>query len=135
MYLNKVVMGLLSGLISIILMSQAGVAETKNQISDNGSFNVILLNDLELEPLREFISFKIQVVDAIGAPISDAAISLSGGMPAHGHGLPTKPIITAIGDGEYLVEGLKFSMMGSWELNFEIKSKEVSDTAKFTIVK
>ena len=116
-------------------MSQAGIAETKNQISNNGTFNVILLNDLELEPLREFISFKIQVVDAIGSPISDAAISLSGGMPAHGHGLPTKPIITAIGDGEYLVEGLKFSMMGTWELNFEIKSKEVSDTAKFTIVK
>mgnify|MGYP000453238656 CR=1 FL=1 len=135
MSLNKLVSGLLSGVVSIMLITHAMVAETGSQISNNGSFNVTVLKDLEPEPLREFVEFKILVIDVNGKPISDADISLSGGMPAHGHGLPTKPIITAIGNGEYLIEGLKFSMMGTWELNFEIKSKEVSDTAKFTIVK
>ena len=36
-------------------------------------------------------------------------------MPEHGHGFPTVPEVTEyLGDGKYLVEGLKFSMPGWW---------------------
>jgi hypothetical protein len=44
-------------------------------------------------------SWKLEVVSASGAAIDNAKITVDGGMPQHGHGLPTKPIVTAQADG------------------------------------
>lgn len=135
MNLNKLAMIFASGVMSILIVPDAVGAETKNQLSNNGFFNVTLLDDVELLPLREFVELKIQVLDANGAAVTGADVVLSGGMPAHGHGLPTKPVVTSLGAGEYFIEGLKFSMVGTWELNLDIKTKEVSDSVVFIIEK
>jgi hypothetical protein len=67
---------------------------------------------------------------------SDLKISMEGGMPAHGHGLPTAPQIVATDKpGEYRIEGLKYSMTGEWLLGFMLQSKDLSDKIvyKFSI--
>ena len=70
-----------------------------------------------------------------GNPISGAKISVDGGMPAHGHGLPTEPRITKeLGDGKYLVEGVRFNMGGHWELRFHIASSQESDKVTFNLL-
>ena len=44
-------------------------------------------------------------------------------MPQHGHGLPTRPQVTReLADGTYLIEGMKFSMTGWWEIKLAIDS-------------
>ena len=59
--------------------------------------------------------FHIQNPD--GSPVTGATISVTGGMPLHNHGLPTDPQMTReIGNGDYLVEGVRFHMNGYWEL-------------------
>ncbi len=59
----------------------------------------------------------------------------TGGMPQHGHGLPTKPRITKnLGDGKYLVEGMRFSMNGWWEIKFDIDSGNRKDSVTFNLV-
>ena len=59
--------------------------------------------------------FHIQNPD--GGPVTGATISVTGGMPLHNHGLPTDPrMTTEIGNGDYLVEGVRFHMNGYWEL-------------------
>jgi len=56
---------------------------------------------------------------------------ISGGMDAHGHGLPTSPFVTSyLGQGKYLIEGLLFNMSGEWNLQFAIKSPKFSDRAR-----
>lgn len=58
-----------------------------------------------------------------GQPFSLQAISVDGGMPGHGHGLPTQPRITGqLGEGRYVLEGLKFNMPGRWRLVFDLRS-------------
>lgn len=53
--------------------------------------------------------------------VSDANISIDGGMKAHGHGLPTSPeVIATDTPGKYKIEGLKFSMPGEWIVGFKI---------------
>jgi hypothetical protein len=55
-------------------------------------------------------------------------------MPQHGHGLPTQPLVTAyLGDGTYLVEGMKFQMGGWWVVDFTIEANGQSDTVRFNL--
>jgi hypothetical protein len=54
-------------------------------------------------------------------------------MPAHGHGLPTVPTLRELGDGRYLVEGVKFHMPGAWVMAFRIKAGAVVDSVRFAL--
>ena len=59
---------------------------------------------------------------------SDLTIAMDGGMPAHGHGLPTAPKVVATDKvGEYRIEGLKYSMTGECLLGFMLQSKSMND--------
>ncbi|MEO1170546.1 MAG: auxin-binding protein, partial [Myxococcota bacterium] len=60
-----------------------------------------------------FQDWLVEVRRPNGPPVLDAAFQISGGMKAHGHGLPSAPEVRrSLGDGIYLLEGLKFSMAG-----------------------
>ena len=60
--------------------------------------------------------------------LKNIEIFISGGMPAHQHGLPTTPKIVWSKEKQvYLIKGLKFSMPGDWVLNFKINAAEVDD--------
>jgi hypothetical protein len=64
-----------------------------------------------------------------GDPIEGADIEVDGGMPAHNHGLPTRPRVTQdLGDGYYRLDGVRFHMSGYWEIVIQIKSDESEDT-------
>lgn len=68
-----------------------------------------------------------------GKPVEGAAILVDGGMPDHGHGLPTAPKVTKyLGDGRYLVEGVRFNMTGWWQLRFAI-GEPTSDRVTFNL--
>ncbi len=64
-----------------------------------------------------------------GDPIEGADIEVDGGMPAHDHGLPTRPQVTQdLGDGYYRLDGVRFHMSGYWEIVIQIRSDESEDT-------
>lgn len=64
--------------------------------------------------------------------LEDARITVDGGMPEHGHGLPTRPRVTRVlGPGEYQVDGMKFNMGGWWEVRFHVAAAEIEDTITF----
>ena len=55
--------------------------------------------------------------------LKNAKISIAGGMPAHHHGLPTSPVVSwSKTKNTYIIEGLKFSMPGEWQLRFLIEN-------------
>lgn len=57
--------------------------------------------------------------------IEKAKILLTGGMPAHHHGLPTSPVVSwSDTENVYKIKGLKFSMPGDWFLRFHIKNSD-----------
>ncbi|HRQ77102.1 MAG TPA: FixH family protein [Gemmatimonadaceae bacterium] len=74
----------------------------------------------------------VQVLDASGAPVNGARLGIDGGMPQHGHGLPTKPRVTGTaGPGTYVVDGLRFNMGGWWEFKVAIADAGVMDSVTF----
>ena len=66
--------------------------------------------------------------------IEEAEISIDGGMPQHGHGLPTRPRVTRnLGDGIYEIEGVRFNMGGWWEFKLAIAGSRGADTVTFNL--
>jgi hypothetical protein len=80
-------------------------------------------------------SWTIHVAAPDGRPITDAVITVDGNMPQHGHGLPTQPQVTQnLGNGSYLVEGMKFQMGGWWVVDFSIDAGGKRDTVRFNLL-
>ena len=72
---------------------------------------------------------RILHVRSNGEPVEGANFVIDGGMPAHDHGLPTQPRVTAeLGEGRYRLEGMRFHMHGSWEITIEISADGKTDT-------
>jgi hypothetical protein len=78
--------------------------------------------------------WNITVVDANGTPVDSARITVGGGMPQHGHGLPTKPIVTEhLGGGKHVIDGMKFNMGGWWVVTLAIDGSKGSDVVTFNL--
>ena len=78
--------------------------------------------------------WNVVVTTMDGTPVDSAKITVDGGMPQHGHGLPTKPLVTAhLGDGKNVVEGMKFNMGGWWVVKLTIDGAKGSDVVTFNL--
>jgi len=84
--------------------------------------------------LRQLQTVPVRITDAAGRPVAGAEIAIEGGMPEHGHGLPTQPRVKrALGDGVYEIEGVRFSMGGWWEFKVAIASPAGADVVTFNL--
>lgn len=109
------------------------LARTKESAA--GLYTVSLTPEVEPVPQGVLHVWLLSVFTPDGAPVEDAQISVDGGMPAHGHGLPTAPQVTAHrGEGLYRVEGVRFNMGGRWVLRFTVSSPRGEDEVAFDIV-
>ncbi|MCL5024693.1 MAG: FixH family protein [Nitrospirae bacterium] len=54
-------------------------------------------------------------------------------MPAHEHGTSDIAQVRYLGNGQYLVEGLSFTMPGDWEVYLRIRDGGKEDTAVFHV--
>jgi hypothetical protein len=98
-------------------------------------FKVSFRSKLDPVVINKIHSWELSVETPEGVPVSDAKISIDGGMPQHGHGLPTQPEVEQEpGSGTYLVGGVKFSMPGWWVVNFHIKAENKEDTVTFNLL-
>jgi hypothetical protein len=80
------------------------------------------------------VTVRVAITDAAGVPVDDATIQVDGGMPRHGHGLPTRPRVTrALGNGLYEIEGVRFNMGGWWEFRLVIDAASRSDVVTFNL--
>jgi hypothetical protein len=77
----------------------------------------------------------VKLATAEGTPVHGARFRVDGGMPQHGHGLPTQPRVTReIEAGVYALDGMKFSMTGWWEVKLDIDSPQGADKVTFNTV-
>jgi len=86
-------------------------------ISEGGYLRATLKPQDGAVAVGTFQAWILVLSDSEGKPVEQAQVLIGGGMPGHGHGLPTQPVVTGyLGDGQYLVEGIKLSMAGRWVL-------------------
>ena len=101
--------------------------------SANGRYVATLEPAGPLRP-RQMQTVRVIVRDGDGHAMDEAQISIDGGMPQHGHGLPTRPRVTrSLGEGIYEIEGVRFNMGGWWEFKLAIAGPRGTDTVTFNL--
>ena len=98
----------------------------------DGKYIVTLQPPAAAPAINQMHSWGVRVSTPAGLPVSQARFAVDGGMPQHGHGLPTRPQVRpAADDGAYLLEGMKFSMTGWWEIKLAIQTPDGADKVTF----
>lgn len=115
--------------------SSAQLDLSTTRLSREGRYRVSITERGEPVALGEFQAWTLRVTDPAGAPVTGAHLNLGGGMPRHGHGLPSQPRVRGeAAPGEYQVEGLQFSMPGWWELHVYVSKDRREDIATFNLL-
>ncbi len=104
------------------------------KMSDNKRFHVSYESTGGMVMVNKIHTWKVVVKGLDGKPVDNAHLTVVGDMPEHGHGLPTQPVVSKGNDaGEYLIDGMKFSMPGWWVVTFHVKSGNMQDSVSFNL--
>ena len=125
-----------------ILAPSASRARQRNldlsleRVTDHGMFRIQLKSGLDPIQISKVHQWSLHMSGADGVPVTGANIAVDGGMPEHGHGLPTAPrAASADGPGNYVINGMKFSMTGWWVLKLDVNATDGrADTITFNLV-
>jgi len=115
-------------------VKEAPAADARRQTTRGGLY-VVSIRPLVLPiPLREVHAWAMEVETPTGRPVFADRIDIEGGMPDHGHGLPTRPKVErGFGPGAWRIEGLKFNMEGRWRLGLRVRASQGVDDASFEL--
>lgn len=105
------------------------------RMSEHGAYRVAYRSDAAPIPINRMHSWTLHIETADGRAVTDAVVKVDGDMPQHRHGLPTRPRVTRnLGNGDYLVEGMKFQMGGWWTIDFTVTAGGRTDFARFNLM-
>ena len=130
-----------TGVLTLGVLVAAGCSTPANldlsldKSSAAGVYRVALVPPTQAPAINQMHSWKVKLATADGVPVHGAKFLVGGGMPQHGHGLPTQPRVTReMGDGTYSLDGMKFSMTGWWEVKLTIDGPQGADMVTFNTV-
>jgi hypothetical protein len=133
---------LTSALIALTALGLAGCATrpanldlSLDKASATGAYEVALVPPTNAPAINQIHSWTVKLSDSTGSPVHGAVFAVDGGMPQHGHGLPTKPRVSSeLESGNYRLDGMKFSMTGWWVIKLNIQGPQGADTVTFNTV-
>ena len=113
----------------------ANLDYSSTRVSDKNIFRVSYLSSEDIIPVNQMHQWTLHVETVDGKPVENATITVDGDMPQHGHGLPTSPRVTKyLGNGDYLIDGMKFQMGGWWLMDFTIAANAQTDIVHFNMM-
>ncbi len=117
------------------MSAPTGLDLSLTRATDDRRFVVTLQPPSPPAALQQLHSWQVQLASPTGQPVAGARLSVDGGMPQHGHGLPTRPQVRpGLSAGSYVIEGVKFSMTGWWEIKLAIDTPQGADRVTFNTV-
>ena len=115
--------------IAVAAIGATTFADTTAWESKRGLYRVSFESSIEPIEINRIHDWVVRVETVEGVAIEGAALTVSGGMPEHDHGLPTRPRVTAeLGNGRYRVKGMRFHMAGAWSIEIDIEDGQRRDS-------
>lgn len=127
---------LVAGFFAMRMMAPppADLDYARTQTSEKGLFVATIEPGADPIAVNQMHSWTVGVAMADGSALDPSAITIDGGMPQHGHGLPTAPQVVAdLGGGKFAVEGMKFNMGGWWVVKVHVVTPQGEDVATFNL--
>lgn len=119
---------------NVVIEGNFSKASATTVLSADKKYRVTLYSNVFPIPMQKIHTWTARIEQENDKPLEKAKIYIHGGMPVHRHGFPVTPRVRKyLGDGKFLIEGVKFSMIGDWEMRLNIKEKTVRDRAIFKI--
>jgi hypothetical protein len=107
---------------------------SRTRTSEAGRYRATIHPQGDSIPQGRLQRWTLHLETAAGMPVDSVTVTVDGGMPQHGHGLPTKPQVTRVlGNGDHLVEGMKFNMGGWWIVKFGVDAAAGRDSVVFNL--
>jgi hypothetical protein len=94
--------------------------------SDQGAFRVMLWSDTgEIQVGRNDLVLRLGFHDPVdaddpGQGIPGARLDIDAWMPTNDESMPTEPVVTYIGDGQYRIENVVLTDEGVWNFDFDV---------------
>lgn len=120
----------------LIAFAEMPPAQASELYSDSRPAGLVIRMTSQLQPLtiNQMHNWIINLQDTDGNPITGATIKVDGGMAAHDHGLATAPRVTDyLGEGSYLLQGMRFHMPGEWQLELTIRVNDSTYSASMAV--
>ena len=121
-------------MVALLLLATSACSDNAPAKTDMKATSIQNKYVVQLQPstppiaVNQMHNWDLKLTNTKGEAIPKAHFQIAGGMPQHNHGLPTQPMVTKdFGDGRYLVEGMKFSMTGWWEIRITIDADKGTD--------
>jgi hypothetical protein len=106
----------------------------QTRASEQGLYRLSYASEVQPPPISRLHSWTLHLETPDGKPIDGATLKVDGDMPQHGHGLPTRPVVTrTLGHGDYMVEGMKFQMGGWWQVYVDVSAGDRHDKVTFNL--
>jgi len=116
-----------SGVAGSFLLCALLVAPGTAVFAEDGELRVSYSTPAGPPEINRIHSWILHLQSADGVPIENASIEVTGGMPKHDHGFPTRPRVTEeLGNGVYRLDGMRFHMRGYWEITVTVVTEEGS---------
>jgi len=108
---------------------------SRTRASEAGRYRATIRPQGDSIPKGKLQRWTLHLETPAGVAVDSARVTVDGGMPQHGHGLPTTPRVTRhLGNGDHLVEGMKFNMGGWWVVTFRVASAAAgTDSVVFNV--
>jgi hypothetical protein len=114
--------------------TDADAAASWSARSDSGRLVGTLAPESGAVEVGAFQNWILALATADGTPVTGAQIAITGGMPLHGHGLPTQPAAgEELPGGRYRIEGLKLNMHGAWVIEVLVGTAAGIDRVRFDL--
>ena len=101
------------------------------QATDKGSFEATIKPTVEEITRNDHFSLDVTVTAKKGE--GDIKVVVDADMPAHQHGMNTKPETSAKGDGKYRVDGMALHMAGDWVITVDVTRGSATERATFPV--
>jgi hypothetical protein len=100
--------------------------------TDGGNFDVTI--NPEGDEILRNKHFALDLgLKAKDGDTSGITVAVDADMPAHRHGMNTKPEVSAIDGGTYRAEGMLFHMAGEWVIMVDVTRGDETERASFSV--